>query len=108
MRNTEDQYMRLRLLPLAGHILGLSHTLQEYKEVRDVSRGKVNSVWKQREKLIHYYAFIAIINNALIKIIVKQVGNGQMNFHSLIPTWRTKNTNGDKKRITHSGNPEED
>jgi hypothetical protein len=57
---------------------------------------------------VRYYGFIAIVNNALVKIIVKQVDSGQMNFHSLIPKWRTKNQDGEKKRITHSGNPEED
>ncbi|MDR3643331.1 MAG: hypothetical protein P4L74_06950 [Candidatus Doudnabacteria bacterium] len=107
-RPREDQYMRLRLLPLAVKVLTLSHTMQEYKEAQVFVRRKSNSVWKQAMKPVKYYAFSAIINNALIKVIVRQVDNGQRNFYSLIPKWRFEEKNGNKKRITHSGNPEED
>jgi hypothetical protein len=107
-RPREDQYMRLKLIPLAVKALTLSHTLQEYKEAQVFVRRKSNSVWKQEMKAVKYYAFIAILNNALIKVIVRQVDGGQRNFYSLIPKWRLEGNNGDKKRITHSGDPEED
>lgn len=107
-RSREDQYIRLCLLPLAVKVISRSHTLQEYKQCRRFERFQSNSKWKQEMKTVKYYGFTAIINNALIKVIVKEIEGRNKNFHSIIPKWRNEITNGSSNKKLYKGNPEED
>lgn len=107
-RSVEDQYMRLKLLPLAEQVLRRSHTLQQYYETKSFERVQSNSVWATELKAVRYYAFSAVINNALIKVVIKQIEGRNKNFHSIIPKWYVKEQEGKKKKIFHTGNLEED
>jgi len=107
-RSREEQYMRLKLVPLAVRVLKQSHTMQEYSEERRFERVRSNGVWQKALKLVKYYGFVAIINNALIKVIVKEVEGRNKHFYSIIPRWREDIIKGNKKRVLHRGNPEED
>jgi hypothetical protein len=107
-REKSDQYIRLCLLPLAKKVISRSHTLQQFYEENRFERVQSNSQWKSEMKLVKYYAFIAIINNALIKIIVKEIQGRNKNFYSIIPKWHVNAKNGEKKKVLHTGNPEED
>ncbi|MBU6447265.1 hypothetical protein KGQ24_00280 [Patescibacteria group bacterium] len=107
-RSRDDQYVRLRLLPLAVRVIKTSHTLQEYFETKRFERIRSNGNWQKQLKRVRYYGFVAIINNALIKVIIREVEGGQKHFYSLIPRWRFEENNGNKKRVLHRGNPEED
>ena len=93
-RSRIEQYMRLRLLPFAPKIIGLSHTLQEYAESKRFERRKINSRWEKRLVLVRYYVFIAILNETRFKIIVKEVEGGAKMFHSIYPSWKKKKNFG--------------
>jgi len=108
-RNRIEQYTRLRLLKLAPEILKKSHTLQEYNECKLFVRQKINSRWEKRIKIVRYYVFIAIIKNARVKIIVKEIEGGVKYFYSLYPSWKvTTNNDGKQRKVFYSGNPETD
>ncbi len=75
-RNLKEVKTRVKLLPRAVKVLSLMPLIQEEREI-------------ERQKKIHYYyAFEAIVDGLRIKVIVKQVGNGQKHFWSVIPSWR--------------------
>lgn len=110
-RTVSDQYIRLKLLKLAPHILSKSHTLQDFFETSEFEDQKINSRWERRFVRVTYYGFIAIINQARIKIIVKEIQGGNKFFWSLIPFWKNnkKNTQGcNNKKILHSGDLQSD
>ncbi len=107
-RNEQDQYVRLCLLPLAKKVISRSHTLQQYYQERRFERVQSNSKWNHEMKLVKYYAFMAIINNALIKVIVKEIEGRNKNFYSIIPKWQEVFREGEKQKILHTGNPEEE
>lgn len=107
-RSKQEQYTRLKLLPLAVKVIAQSHTLQEYNEQKAFIRVQSNSKWNKELKLIRYYVFMAIINNALIKVVVREIEGRNKNFYSIIPKWRTETKEGERKRILYTGNPEED
>ena len=108
-RVRDEQYTRLKLIPLAIKVLKMSHTLQEYCEDRFFVRLQTNSKWNKELKTVKYYIFSAIINNALIKVVIREIEGRRKYFHSLIPKWRTKILiDGQRKRITYTGDPEND
>ena len=106
-RSRSDQFMRLKHIRFAQRILEKSRTLQEYKETKVFEEVKTN---KRKERVLQeatYYGFTAIINDSgslkRLKIIVKQVGNGDKYFWSIIPFWTSN-----KSLKVHSGDLEED
>lgn len=112
-RSSQDQYVRLRLIKLAPEIIRSSHTLQEFYETKRFEQQNINSRWENRMIAVTYYGFIAIINNARIKIIIKEVFGGNKFFWSLIPFWRyyQKNSGDDfigNKKILHAGDMDKD
>ena len=108
-RSEVEQYNRLKLLRFVPFILSKSHTLQEYDERKMFVRQKINARWESRLKLVYYYAFIAIIDNARIKVIVKEIEGGSKFFYSLYPSWKViVNTNGERKKKFFTGDLEID
>lgn len=108
-RKQAEQYVRLRLLPIAVKIIQKSHTLQEYDERRMFVRQKINSRWEQRAKLVRYYVFIAIdaARNVRLKVVVKEIEGGEKFFWSLYPSWRVAtDVNGQQRKVFYSGNLE--
>ncbi len=103
-RNIQDQYIRLKCLPLAKKVLEKSYTLQGYQERNEMVRVK-NNKCTHKMKLIYYYEFVAIIVDIRVRIIVKKEEGGELYFWSIIPFWKM-DING--KRLIHSGNPKED
>ncbi len=108
-RTRLEQYVRLRLLRLAPQVISKSHTMQEFDERPMFVRQKINSRWESKLKVVRYYVFIAIINSARIKIVVKEIEGGKPFFYSLYPSWRIeKNEDGKQRKIFYSGNLEFD
>jgi hypothetical protein len=106
-RLAQDQFMRLKFLNLASEIIKKSHTLQEYRELKNFERQKINSRWESRMVTVKYYAFVAIIRSARIKIIIKEIEGGKKFFWSICPYWKQKvNSNGIKQKILHEGDLE--
>src|ERR1044071_166509 len=105
-RPRQDQYARLKLLHLAPEVLGLSRTLQGIWHTRQFEFQKMHSRWDRVLRDVTFFEFIAVLDNVRIKVIVKQVGDGEKHFWSVIPFWRI---GGDsKRRILHSGDPAHD
>ena len=105
-RLEQDQYMRLKLLHLAPEILKSSHTLQGILETKKFERVRIHSRTDTILKSVSYYEFIAVLKRNRVRIVIKQIDNGQKFFWSIIPFWGMNiETNG---RILHDGIPEED
>lgn len=107
-RNKSDQVTKFKLLPQAKTIIEISTTCQEYDE------GLIGVEKKKFKKIVHetttvrYWGLVAIIKNFRVKVIVRQIGNGQKHFWSVIPAW-TKSYYKDIKLISKAkGNLAED
>ncbi|MCC6323229.1 hypothetical protein IT400_00370 [Candidatus Nomurabacteria bacterium] len=105
-RLEQDQYMRFKLIHLAPEILELSHTIQGKLETKKFERVRSHNRTDTVLKIVTYYEFIALIKRDRVKIIVKQIDNGEKFFWSLIPFWGMNEDT--KSRIFHDGLPEED
>jgi len=105
-RLEKDQYMRFKLLHLAPEILKSSHTLQGILETKKLERIRTNSRTDIVLKPVTYYEFIAVLKRNRIRIIVKQIENGQKFFWSIVPFWGMNEET--MVRILHDGIPEED
>lgn len=107
-RSISEQYARLRLLHYAPIILRESNTLQEFSEMMNFERQKINSRWERRMVEVKYYGFVAIKDNLRIKVIVKEILGGERFFWSIIPFWKTriKLDKQRKKKILYDGDLE--
>ena len=99
-RLQEDQYRRFRILKYAPIIISSSHTLQGKRNGRSFELVKNNSRWEYVLKDVTYFEFIAILDSKRIRVVIKQIENGNKFFWSIIPYWKT---NKDNDRILHSG-----
>jgi len=79
-------------------------TRQKFERVK-----KNDSTWQKILKLTTYFEFIAVMEShgsrIRVKVIAKQVNDGERYFLSIIPFWGTDKHG---ERIMHSGNPEND
>lgn len=105
-RLEQDQYMRFKLLNLAPMIIGKSGTVQGIWETKGFEQVRTNKRSEYVLKEVIYYEFIAVVKNSRAKILVKQIENGEKFFWSIVPFWKTDSRN--KKRILHTGYPEQD
>ena len=105
-RSQQDQYARLKLLPLAPQILQASHTVQGFWKTRLFVSQKTNSRWERVMKEVVFYEFVAVLNNIRAKVIVKEVRGGEKHFWSVIPYWDIDKKNS--IRILYGGDPEND
>ena len=95
-RDKNSQLLRFKLLPLTKNLVELSTTYQEYEEI--YGDGRIIIVW----------GIIAIINKRKIKIVLKKIGKGQINFWCVIPAWKTSHYRDIKLFHTMEGDPELD
>lgn len=109
-RPANDQYIRFKLLHLAPEVLRLSRTIQGIYETQRFERIRSHGRTDTILKLVTYYEFIAVLKKVRIKVIVKQIENGEKFFWSIIPYWGTVKGGSacTWKRRMHNGNPEED
>jgi hypothetical protein len=106
-RLKQDQITKFKQLDRAVELVRLTTTYQEYEE-------RLLDVWVKRHKkraqetkLVRYWGLIAIIRRSKIKVIVRQIGDGQKHFWSVIPNWTT-NQYRDVTFVSHmKGNPED-
>ena len=101
-RSLRDKSMRFKLLPLVPQILKLSRTVQGVWETKHFERVRVHSRTDTILKNVTFYEFIAVLDDRRIKVIIKQVENGQRFFWSIIPFWGVDKSSG--RRRLHSGN----
>ena len=105
-RDQRVQIMKFELLGKAKKILEISTTFQEYEEsfkyIRIQKYGK--SVYNN--VIFRMWGFVAMINIFRVKVVVKKVGNGKMEFYSVIPAWITRHYRDIKLIETSKGNLE--
>jgi hypothetical protein len=92
-RNKSEQFLKLRLLPLALKIIKKSGTVQEYRETMQPI-GKKGKDGFTPMKTVSYWAFIAIVGDERkikIKTILRRVGDGNVVFWSVMPYSKLKN-----------------
>ncbi|MFH0857882.1 MAG: hypothetical protein V1848_04000 [Candidatus Magasanikbacteria bacterium] len=89
-RSKNDQITKFKLLSKAKDILEISTTFQEYDESLTMVRKKKFKKVVEESVTIKYWGFVAIINNFRVKVVVRQIGNGQKHFLSVIPAWKTQ------------------
>ncbi len=105
-RLEQDQYMRFKLIHLAPEIIKLSHTLQGSLKINKFERVRSHNRTDMVLKQVSYYEFIALIKRDRVKVIIKQIEDGQKFFWSIIPHWGMDEST--KSRLFHDGFPEED
>jgi len=105
-RSRSEQYARLKLFVLAPQVLSLSRTVQGISHMKHFERIRIHSRTDTILKSVSHYEFIAVLENVRVKVIVKQIDDGQKFFWSVIPFWGIDKNNS--KRILHSGDPERD
>lgn len=105
-RSQSEQYVRLKLLTFAPQVLSLSRTVQGIWETKHFERIRVHSRTDTILKQVFYYEFIAVLENVRVKVIVKQIENGQRFFWSVIPYWKIDSMYS--RRVLYSGDPEND
>lgn len=105
-RSRSEQYARLKLLTLAPQVLFLSRTVQGIWHTKHFERIRIHSRTDLILKPISFYEFIAVLENTRVKVIVKQIDNGEKFFWSIIPYWKIDSINS--RRVLYSGDPEHD
>src|SRR3989338_6435038 len=89
-RDKRAQILRFDLLSKAKFILEQSTTFQEFEEKIEwlpVNRqGKTVSV----NQFVKTWGFVAVVQKFRIKVVATQVGNGKIEFFSVIPAWITR------------------
>ena len=80
--------------------------MQGVLETKKFERVRVHSRTDTVLKPVNYYEFIAVIKRNRVKVIVKQIENGQKFFWSIIPFWKYDDKKKERKMCY--GNPEED
>ena len=81
-RNRAEVQYRLKLLPWITHVI---RQAKEY--IYEERKARVSSKKKAPIKLIKYWALMAWVgenNHIKIKVIIRQVGNGQVHFWSVM------------------------
>jgi hypothetical protein len=91
-RDWKDQVRRFQFLPKVPDVIRKMHHCQEYFEVEQHFEIKMNKQRLRKVKVVRYWGFVAIINNyqKRIKVILRQVGQGQIHFWSVIPYWKVR------------------
>lgn len=89
-RDERVQILRFDMLEKAKFILKSSTTHQEYDE--NIVNKKVNrrGKWVERNVVIRCWGFVAIVRKFRVKVVIRQEGNGKLEFQSVIPAWFTK------------------
>jgi len=107
-RPKKEQIMRFLCLDLAPKIVSITTTTQEREETLLETTQKVRKKKVKICKSVKYWGFIAIMHNKKVKVIIRQVGDGQIHFWSIIPWWRTTKHGDLVFRDFTYGNLEED
>ena len=107
-RSRNDQITKFKLLTKAKTILEISTTYQEYDESLTTVRKKRFKKTVEETATVKYWGLVAIIQNFRTKVIIRQIGNGQKHFWSVIPAWRTDHYRDIKLISMAKGNLSED
>jgi len=107
-RNKAEQIMKFKLLPKAKLIIETSTTFQEYDESLKSIIRKMRKRTITDTAIVKYWGLVAIIKGFRTKVIIRQIGNGQKYFWSVIPAWAINQYRNIRTINKAKGNPEED
>ena len=89
-RDLKNQLKRFHLVTYTRRIVEGMGFCQEYMEQYQTVMVKQHKHKALESKLVKYWGFVAVIENRIrVKIILRQVGNGNTHFWSVIPYWKT-------------------
>lgn len=100
-RDKSVQIMKFKLLSRAKLIVERLSLYQEYDEGLITIKKKKKRKTHEITTTVRYWGLVAIIQNHRVKVIIRQVGNGQKHFWSVIPAW-TKSHYRDTRLILQS------
>lgn len=86
-RDKRTQILRFDMLEKAKLILETSTTYQEYEENMEFRKVNRHGTFVGMNTVVRCWGFVAIIQKFRVKVVVVQVGNGKMEFQSVIPAW---------------------
>ena len=88
LRIESEQRLKMKLIPLGKDIIGKTTTIQEYRK-GIVRIGKPRTDGFSKTSLAQYWGFshVFIDGNTRVRAVVRRVGNGQLHFWSVMPTW---------------------
>ena len=89
-RDKKTQILRFDMLQRAKFILETSTTYQEYEENIEYRKVSRHGKFVGMNMVTKYWGFVAIVKNFRVKVVVRQVGNGKVEFQSVIPAWFIK------------------
>ncbi len=89
-RDKRVQIMRFELLEKARELIGLTTTLQEYEDYLDQVPKWMNKKKQMTNVKICDSGLVGIIRGFRIKVVLRKIGNGKIEFHSVIPAWSTR------------------
>lgn len=106
-RAKNDQMGRFKHLDFVPKILQLTTTYQEYEEKLQDFRVERHGKKITETKQVRYWAFVAIMHNKRIKVVIRKIGEGQIIFYSICPLWKTDMYGGTFVRDLATENLEE-
>lgn len=89
-RHKSVQIMRFELLTKAKDLLSRTTTVQEYEEHYEHIRVRSHKKLVSKNVKLRDWGFVGIIGNFRIKVVVRQFGEGEKQFMSVIPAWSTQ------------------
>ncbi len=107
-RGKKDQFARFHFLSMAREIIETTTTIQEMEESFQEVTIKIKKRKEKTLKKVIWWAFIAVIKNLKLKVILKKTGNGKIVFWSVIPFWKTSKRDGIFIRTFSVGSLKED
>lgn len=80
--------MRFKLLYLAPQVLKLSRTVQGIMPLKTVERvaHSARRQWVMQQSV--FFEFIAVMDDVRVRVVVKRIEDGQLQFWSIIPFWK--------------------
>ncbi|OGK46106.1 hypothetical protein A3A93_06635 [Candidatus Roizmanbacteria bacterium RIFCSPLOWO2_01_FULL_38_12] len=67
---------------------GINHLPRAIHLVKNATFWQEENKEERNGEIYRYFAFEAVVENRRIKVIIRQVGNGNKHFWSVIPAWR--------------------
>lgn len=89
-RDKKTQILRFDLLKKAKYIIEVSTTFQELEEDFEYTRVNRHGKYVSMNLIVRHWAFVAIVDNLRVKVVLRQVGNGKVEFFSVIPGWKLR------------------
>ncbi len=95
-RDKRTQILRFDMLEKAKFILETSTTYQEYEESMEYRKVNRHGNFVGINIIVRCWGFMAIVQKFRVKAVVRQAGNGKMEFQSVIPAWFIRHYRGIK------------